>query len=91
MQKDWLYEPVISYYESLLFYNALFQYKDNFYYSPIAIAKREETGTKYRFLCIAKPKTYPGACSHLTTIEIYKPANGMPYTTKLSRIPFPQL
>jgi len=88
MQKGWVYEPVISSYEALLLYNALKRHDDNFYYYPIAIAKREEIGTKYRYLCIAKPKTIPGPPSHYADVEVYKPYAGMPYATCLYRLDF---
>jgi hypothetical protein len=91
MQKGWVYEPVITKYEALLFYNAMKKHKDHFIYNPIAIARREETGTKYRFLCIATPKTNPGPSSHFADIEIYKPNNGMPYATCLFRLDFDKM
>jgi hypothetical protein len=86
MQRGWIYEPVISNYEALLFYNALKKHSDSFYYRPIVIAKREEIGMKYRFLCIAIPKVSPCHPSHFADIEIYKPAMGMPYATSIYRI-----
>jgi hypothetical protein len=91
MQRGWIYEPVISNYEALLFYNALKKHSDSFYYRPIAIAKREETGMKYRFLCIAIPKATPYHPSHFAEIEIYKPEMGMPYATCLYRLEFDKM
>lgn len=86
MPKEWVYEPIISRYELLLFNNALSRHRDLYYYIPVAIAKREETGMKYRFLCIAEPKTNYGAPAHFANIEIYKPEQGMPYATHIQRI-----
>jgi hypothetical protein len=88
MQKGWVYEPVITSYEALLLYNALQRHIDDYNYYPIAIARREEVGMKYRFLCIAKPKTSPGTSSHFADVEIYKPEGGMPYATCLYRLDF---
>lgn len=86
--KSWVYEPFMSNYEIVLLHNALRRHQDNFFYNPIALAKREEAGMKYRFLCIAVPKTYPGPPSHFADIEIYKPMKGMPYCTSLYRKDF---
>lgn len=80
--------PVISYYETLLFHNAMGKHKDTFIYYPIAIAKCYEIGTKYRYFCIAMTKTYPSLPSHFAVTEIYKSEYGMPYATRLLRIPF---
>lgn len=91
MLKGWVYEPVISNYEALLFYNALKKHPDSYFYQPIAIAKREETGIKYRFLCIAMVKDIPYHPSHFADIEIYKPVMGMPYTTSLYKIDFDKM
>lgn len=88
MQKGWIYEPIKSNYEVLLLYNALRRHPDSYSYKPIAIAKREETGTKYRYLCIATSKSNPFCASHFADIEIYKPQMGMPYATSLYRIEF---
>lgn len=85
MQKGWVYRPVITKYEALLFYNAMQNHQDAFYYTPIAVAKHEEIGTKYRFLCIAAPKANPEASSLFADIEIYKPVAGRPYATCLYR------
>lgn len=91
MQRGWIYEPVISNYETLLFYNALRKHSDAFYYKPIAVAKREETGMKYRYLCIAAPRSNPSSPSHFADIEIYKPEKGMPYATCIYRIEFDKM
>lgn len=90
MQKGWVYEPVISTYELLLFHNTIGRHGDPFYYIPIAIAKREETGMKYHYLCIAKQISFPGSSSHFTNIEIYKPPLGEPYVTALHKFCFDQ-
>ncbi len=91
MQKAWVYEPVISDYEALLFHNSLRKHTDIYCYHPIAIAKREEYGIKYRFLCIATPKTDLMQSSHFAEIEIYKPIKGMPYITCLFRLSFDKM
>lgn len=91
MQNGWVYEPQISSYESLLFYNAIRCHKDRFCYTPIALAKREQTGMKYRYLCIACPFSSQGLFSHFTVIEIYKSLLGKPYITRLNRFNFNHL
>jgi hypothetical protein len=91
MQRGWVYKPVITNYEALLFYNVLKKHADSFYYRPIAIAKREETGIKYRYLCIAMPRVNPLNPSHFADIEIYKPQMGMPYATYLYKIEFDKM
>lgn len=88
MPKSWIYEPTITYYEALLLYNALQKHQDDYRYHPVALAKREEVGTKYRFLCIATPESNPLLSSHFADIEVYKPINGMPYITSLFRLDF---
>jgi hypothetical protein len=84
--KEWSYEPFIPYHDLLVFYNAMNRYDDSYQYRLIAMAKREETGMKYRFLCIASPKAIDSTVSHIANIEIYKPVNGMPYATRLHKI-----
>lgn len=91
MQRGWIYEPVTSSYEALLFYNAIKKHSDSFYYKPVAVAKREQIGIKYRFFCIAAPKVTPYHPSHYAEIEIYKPDMGMPYATSLHKIAFHQI
>ncbi len=88
MHKDWVYEPVITKFEALLFYNALRGHSDSFYYRPIAIAKHENMPLKYRYLCIAMTKEKPFKPSHFANIEIYKPRMGMPYATCIYKIDF---
>lgn len=88
MLQDWVYSAQISQFELLMFYNTINRRKDSCLYRPIAIAKREEIGLKYRFLCIAEPKFSPIPSSHFVHIEIYKPEKGMPYTTQLHKIQF---
>lgn len=91
MPLRWVYEPFLTNYEALLLYNALKNHPDAYYYKPIACAKREETGMKYRYLCIAAPKDNPFITSHFADIEVYKPQLGAPYTTFLYRIDFDQM
>lgn len=91
MPLRWTYEPQLTNFEALLLYNALHQLPDAFYYRPIAIAKREETGMKYRYLCIAIPKDNPFRPSHFADIEVYKPILGEPYATFLYRMDFEQI
>ena len=81
MLSCWIYEPIMSTHEALLFYNALKQHESQFYYIPVAVARREEEGIRYRYHCIARSKLGPAACSHFTGIELYKPILGMPYIT----------
>lgn len=87
MQIEWVYEPVISYYEMLLFRNAIKNHSNYFYYIPIAIARREEAGRRYRFLCIAKAVA-SGLSTHFSDIEVYKPHFGKPYATCVNNIAF---
>lgn len=91
MQSEWVYEPYLSDYEALIFYNALKKHTDSFYYKPIAIGKREETGMKYRYLCISSSKDNPYTHTHFTVIEIYKPQMALPYVTCLFRIEFDKM
>jgi hypothetical protein len=91
MQRDWVYEPVTTKYEALLFYNALRKHPDSFCYRPIAIAKHDDTALKYRYLCIAIPKEKPFTPSHFADIEIYKPRMGMPYATCIYKMDFDKM
>ena len=86
MPNGWVYEPTISPYVALLFYNAMLRHYDFFSYTPVAVAKREEIGTKYRYLCIAQARNAPDQDSLFACIEIYKPIAGMPYATRLHRM-----
>ena len=87
MSKRWIYEPMLYPYDALLFYNAMKRHYDPFCYTPVAVAKREETGIKYRFLCLAYDKNAPEQASLFASIEIYKPPSGIPYATHLHRLP----
>lgn len=91
MQMDWVYHPTIPGFERLIFNNAMQRHPDQYYYNPIAIAKREESGMKYRFLCVAAPKNNYTIPSHFADIEVYKPIAGMPYITSLYRIDFDKM
>jgi hypothetical protein len=91
MPKAWNYEPAISDYELLLLQNALHKHHDEYQYHPIAIARREETGVRYRFFCIAVSISDTSLPSHFADIEIYKPPTGMPYISSLYRIQFDSL
>ncbi|MDF2904734.1 MAG: hypothetical protein K0R34_55 [Herbinix sp.] len=86
MPRGWVYEPTISPYDALLFYNAMKRHYDPFCYTPVAVAKREEIGTKYRYLCIAHYRNALEQDSLFARIEIYKPIAGMPYATCLHRL-----
>lgn len=88
MSGSWVYYPVIPPYEALLLCHVLKRRIDSFDYYPVAYAKREETGMKYRFICIAWPKPGMAQDSRFTGIEIYKPPTGMPYATCLHRLEF---
>ena len=85
MPKKWVYEPTVSPYDALLFYNTMKRHYDLFDYIPIAVAKREEIGTKYRYFCVAQARNAPDQASLFANIEIYKPIAGMPYATRLHR------
>jgi hypothetical protein len=88
MPSSWVYHPVIPPYEALIFHNVLNRLNDPYYYYPVAFAKREEAGMKYRFLCIAQAKFGSMQDTHFTGIEIYKPITGMPYATCLHKLEF---
>jgi hypothetical protein len=90
MLKEWVFEPQISPYELLLFNNAVSRHKDSYGYWPIAMAKREETGIKYRFLCIAQSLSPLAPPSHFACIEVYKSEKGMPYVTRIHKSSFDQ-
>ena len=83
MQLHWIYDPVISFEELLLYHNAISYHSDSFYYHPVAVAKRHETGVRYRFLCIINPKGFPEGPTHFAITELYKPDQGMPYVTRV--------
>lgn len=91
MQMDWVYHPTIPSIERLIFNNAMLRHIDQYYYAPIAMAKREESGVKYRFLCIAALKNINNTPSHFADIEVYKPIFGMPYISGLYKIEFDKL
>ncbi len=54
-------------------------------YSPLAVAKQVVSGMNYRFFCNAHV-VYPGAANEAAIVEIYKPLNGEPHITSISRI-----
>lgn len=91
MNIKWIYEPTMSDYENLLFHNALNGHKDVFRYHPIALAKHEEYGMKYRFLCIASAQSDPVPYTCFADVEIYKPLKGKPYITSIFRLDFDQM
>lgn len=82
MQNYWIYEPVIPCYESVLFHNAMSNCRDTSIFFPVAVAKRHETGTKYRYLCVVCPDTVPASATSFVIIEIYKSELGAPYVTR---------
>lgn len=87
MQQSWVYRSEMTYNESMLLQYVMKKHRDSFYYIPIAVAKREEIGIKYRFLCIAHSKLNKSP-SHFTIIGLYKPEKGMPYATSMGKITF---
>lgn len=91
MPLRWTYEPYLTNYEALILHNALCQCPGAYIYKPIAVAKREETGMKYRYLCLAIPKDNPFRPTHFADIEVYKPMLGEPYTTFLYHMDFEQV
>lgn len=86
MQNSWVYEPVVPYYEMMLFQNAISQNRDAFCYFPVAMAKRCEVGMKYRYLCIVRQNTFPAKPTSFVIIEIYKSELGIPYITRRLRV-----
>jgi len=86
MQENWVFEQKILYYEALIFFNTIKGIMNSYLYDPIAIARHEQYGMKYHFLCIAKPMSSPQLISHFAVIEIFQPVSGIPYATKLLRI-----
>jgi len=74
-----------------ILYTALQKYKDQYNYYPLVVAKRDEIGSNYRFLCIAIPKANPEHVSHLAEIGVYAPPAGKPYATCLHRRDFDQI
>lgn len=91
MPMDWKYEANLSYYDIIMFHNVMNSHCDSYIYIPIALAKREEIGIKYRYLCIAQPKSIYGPDSHLVIVEIYRSEMGVPYATRIKRIHFDEL
>lgn len=91
MNLHWTYEPVIPLKELLLFHNALSHRSESCGYYPVAVAKRSETGIRYRFLCIDNRVKLPGTPSRFLITEIYKPEQGMPYVTRIIPIPIENL
>jgi hypothetical protein len=86
MPKSWIYEPTLSAYEAMVFYNTMIRRNDPYHYIPIAVAKREEFGMKYRYICLAYDRFKPDQDSLFACIEIYKPTAGKPYATRLHRL-----
>lgn len=91
MYLDWVFEPYMTDYELLLFNNSINHCEKDYIYHPIAIAKRDEIGVKYRYLCIAKTSIYPHTSCKIMIIEVYKPPQGKPYVTRLFPIDFNSL
>lgn len=91
MQCKWEYETMIDDYDLHILYSAMRKHQDAYNYYPIAVAKRTELGSNYRFLCIAIPVQNQDYVSHLAVIGVYKPPNGFPYATCLHRKDFDEL
>jgi len=91
MQCKWIYETMIDDRDLYILYYALRKHKDSYNYYPLAMAKRAEIGSNYRFLCIAVPKENHECASHLAVIGVYLPPAGKPYATCLYRKDFDQI
>lgn len=91
MQCRWNYETMITDCDLHILYTALHKHRDQYDYYPLSVAKRDEIGLNYRFLCIAIPKAKPEYASHLAEIGVYVPPAGKPYATCLYRRDFDQI
>lgn len=82
MPGGWSYQAYLTPYDSFVFYNAIGKH-DDYFYTPIAVAKQVVDGTNYRFMCIAEPKQ-AGLTPHFAIVDIYKPISGEPYATRIT-------
>lgn len=84
MTGGWSYQPYITPYDSFIFYNAIGQHND-YFYTPVAVAKQIVNGTNYKFMCVAKPLR-DNLTPHFAIVNIYKPIDGDPYLTSIDHI-----
>lgn len=84
MPGGWSYQPNLTPYDYFIFHSALGKQND-YFYTPVAVAKQIVNGTNYKFTCIAQPKRR-GLTPHFAIVNIYKPINGEPYVTSIDPI-----
>lgn len=84
MTGGWSYQSYITPYESFIFYNAIGKQND-YFYTPVAVAKQVVNGTNYKFMCVAKPLR-KNLAPHFAIVNIYKPINSDPYVTSIEPI-----
>lgn len=79
MPGGWTYQADVSPYSTYIFYRAIGESEDYFYY-PVAVATQIVNGTNYKFIAIAEPKSSENT-PFFAVIEIYKPIQGEGYVT----------
>lgn len=82
MPGGWSYQSYLTPYDSFIFYNAIGNHED-YFYTPIAVAKQIVNGTNYKFVCIAEPRLET-LTPQFALVTIYKPLDGEPYATSIS-------
>lgn len=82
MPGSWSYQPYLTPYDSFIFYHAIGSHED-YFYTPVAVAKQIVNGTNYRFLCVAQPM-HEHLSPHFAVIDIYKPIHGEAYATDIT-------
>lgn len=84
MLGSWSYQSYLTPYDSFVFYNAIGRHED-YFYTPVAVAKQLVNGTNYKFVCIAEP-TGDDRLPHFAVVSIYQPIHGEPYATDIKAI-----
>lgn len=84
MPGGWSYQRYLTPYDSFVFYNAIGKHED-YFYTPVAVAKQIVSGTNYRFICIAEPRT-ENLSPHFAIVDVYQPINGDPYLTGITPV-----
>ncbi|WP_411337205.1 hypothetical protein [Ruminococcus gauvreauii] len=84
MTGGWSYQPYITPYDSFIFYSAIGKHND-YFYTPVAVAKQIVNGTNYKFMCVAKPLR-DNLAPHFAIVNIYKPIHGDPRLTSIDHI-----
>lgn len=84
MPGSWSYQPYLTPYDSYIFYSTIGDHND-YFYTPVAVAKQIVNGTNYRFICLAEPKR-ENLNPHFAIVDIYHPVNGDSYTTNITAI-----